>query len=74
MSLRYEYEMVTSWTNTSWRLAKLPYEYEFIDGPITACGMLVRMDFGPAVELYNTPCVVSVRAGERTLATKRSVF
>ncbi len=42
----------------------------FFNGPITACGMLVRMDFGPAVVLYNTPCAVCVRglqACERTL-------
>ncbi len=42
----------------------------FFNGPITACGMLVRLDFGPAVVLYKTPCAVCVRglqAGERTL-------
>ncbi len=50
----------------SWRLAKLSYEYYIFNGPITACGMLVRMDFGHAV----VPCAVCVRglpAGELTL-------
>ncbi len=51
-----------TWRVQSWRLAKLSYEYVFFNGP-----MLVMMDFGPAVVLYNTPCAVCVRglqAGE----------
>ncbi len=42
----------------------------FFIGQITACGMLVRVYFGPAVVQYNSPCAMCVhglQAGERTL-------